>query len=1037
MLTVIVSISEIEAQISHYRRLLLTSPRSYPWRSLHLKELAALYDNRYVHSRQKEDLDMSILYSTEAIFVAPHSDRADQDTVQGFYLLGTGLMNRLQLSKQPSDAQHCTEVFRYLESLPLETYGVSSDEANLYLLFTLDFHVKLGIGNAAQNIGEMMDRCRNLLVPNIPRPLLRRAISALVRAHNVYSNYSPASEYLDTLIDRLREANRRLDSHEPLVTLELAAHLSRRFRGINSMDDYEEAMALFDKVIASQPNSDCLGPYMASALFFSAILAAERSRIYKNPGYLEEAIHRHREFLRIPSTNDSNHSTIIRGLKILTRERSSHFNITGKGLPPARFPDPQVTSFRNLVASLRARSAIGKTDWRSAPEERSKHLRALETVCRTTDIAEVADAIEYCQLLLASTPPSDMITYYPANALGEVLFHAFECTGNLEYLNKSITAFRNILGMPGARWARFNVIAGLHDALSARCNILGDEKAFEETMQLYSTASNDTYANVPDRLGFSYLWAENARRHGHHSTPTAYETSLSLMEDLLLFAPTLETQHLHLMSRRYVYEEFPGNIASYEISRGRLPHAIEALERGRALIWSQLRGFRTPMDQLAFAPHLAEEFTAVSRELETLTTSVSPDIIMNDSGEHEDGERMDKFGRFVVQHHELSARRKDLVSKIQTMPGLEGFLKTPSFGTLRSAAACGPVIIVNHSEWRCDILIVLHDADPSLITTSDDFYGRAIELRNQLVRTRSNKLIPLESRQYQRTLQFVLKSLYELVGRSVIEELRRLKIPEQSRVWWCPTSVFCSLPLHAMGPIVSDDGIMRYFSDLYIPSYTPTLLALIESQNPGKSSLDSEKPSVLLVANPDEVMEKAIPEIQHVQRLGTKVTTLMRKRATPSAVVESLQNHRFAHFICHGILEKEKPFNASFKLSNGVHLTLLEIVRSRLPDAEFAFLSACHTAELTEGSIADEGLHLAAAVQYCGFRSVVGTMWAMADQDGGDLAKQFYDSMFSSDESGVSYHERSARALRDAVRTIRKEKRLPLEQWVNFVHYGA
>ncbi|KAH9007867.1 hypothetical protein EDB84DRAFT_1247689, partial [Lactarius hengduanensis] len=63
-------------------------------------------------------------------------------------------------------------------------------------------------------------------------------------------------------------------------------------------------------------------------------------------------------------------------------------------------------------------------------------------------------------------------------------------------------------------------------------------------------------------------------------------------------------------------------------------------------------------------------------------------------------------------------------------------------------------------------------------------------------------------------------------------------------------------------------------------------------------------------------------------------------------------------------------------------LTLLDIVRSDLPTAEFAFLSACHTAEVTEGSVVDEGLHLAAAVQCCGFRSVVGTMWAMVNEDG-------------------------------------------------------
>jgi hypothetical protein len=186
-----------------------------------------------------------------------------------------------------------------------------------------------------------------------------------------------------------------------------------------------------------------------------------------------------------------------------------------------------------------------------------------------------------------------------------------------------------------------------------------------------------------------------------------------------------------------------------------------------------------------------------------------------------------------------------------------------------------------------------------------------------------------------------------------------------------------------MGPIPSNDGVPRYFSDLYIPSYTPTLSALVEARK--HSKMPSEKPSVLLVANPDGAMKHAWPEIWFIQRLDTKVTALLGKMTKPSVVLEGLRDHRFAHFVCHGNLVAEKPFDASFKLHEGNRLTLHDIVRSRLPTAEFAFLSACHTAELTEGSIADEGLHLTAAVQYCGFRSVVGTMWAMADKDGGDV----------------------------------------------------
>ena len=396
---------------------------------------------------------------------------------------------------------------------------------------------------------------------------------------------------------------------------------------------------------------------------------------------------------------------------------------------------------------------------------------------------------------------------------------------------------------------------------------------------------------------------------------------------------------------------------------------------------------------------------------------------------------MDWFGRVVVKQRKLLDERNSLITQIRSLPGFENFLMAPSFDTLRSAAACGPVIIINHSMWRSDIVILLHDLSPCVITTTDDFYDSAIELRDRLVNTRRQHC--LESRQYQHALRYVLQGLYELVGRPVIAELCRLKIPKQSRVWWCPTSVFCSLPLHAMGPIPSDDGRTRYFLDLYIPSYTPTLSALIESRKFSRQS--AEEPSLLLVAQPDGSLANAWPEIWHVQRLGTKVTSLISKRATPSAVVEGLRDHQFAHFVCHGTLESGKPFDASFQLYGGQRLTLLDIVRSRLATAEFAFLSACHTAEVTEGSVADEALHLTAAVQYCGFRSVVGTMWAMADMDGHGLVEDFYMSTFSKEGSGASvpFYERTARALRDAVKKLRRKEGVTLERWVNFVHYGA
>ena len=481
------------------------------------------------------------------------------------------------------------------------------------------------------------------------------------------------------------------------------------------------------------------------------------------------------------------------------------------------------------------------------------------------------------------------------------------------------------------------------------------------------------------------------------------------------------------------------DFASYQIETGSVKQALETLERGRALLWSELRGLRTSTDQLRTAnPVFADELADINRRLESVTMSVAQcesEEIQGDGGTGTGRrEGMDSIGRLVTTQRRLLQERNTLISRIQSFPGLENFLKPPSFDAIYSATAHGPIIILNQSQFSSHIILLLRDSPPSVISTPSNFHDRANWLKDDLLRVRKEK--GLDSNDYGLTLASLLANLYELVGKPVIEKLRELEVPEKSRVWWCPTNAFCYLPLHAMGPIPSDDdGKERYFMDLYITSYTPTLSALIESRRPRSST--SDEPSLLLVAQPD-TLPGAWGEIAVIQATKTPVTALISDMATPKTVVERLRDHKFAHFVCHGLLETGKPFDASFEL-HGDNLTLLEIVRSQLPTAEFAFLSACHTAELTEDSIADQGLHLAAAMQYCGFRSVVGTMWAMADTDGEDLSKHFYNAIFSdkAELNGVLHFERSARALQLAVKKLRRTRGITIERWVNFVHYGA
>ncbi len=55
----------------------------------------------------------------------------------------------------------------------------------------------------------------------------------------------------------------------------------------------------------------------------------------------------------------------------------------------------------------------------------------------------------------------------------------------------------------------------------------------------------------------------------------------------------------------------------------------------------------------------------------------------------------------------------------------------------------------------------------------------------------------------------------------------------------------------------------------------------------------------------------------------------------------------------------------------------------------------------------------------------------MVDIDGQDLARHFYRSVFS-DEAQGGHYERTAEALREAVKNLRRKGGTTLERWVNF-----
>ncbi len=1019
---------------------------------------------RYDISQQKEDLDKSILHYTEAIFLPPVSQTGlSLSIVQILFHLALALLKRSKKFKHPEDVKSSIKYLRYLRGLPLDSFDVHRNVVTT-LIRALAIQVKSEAGNGTRNIEEMVVLSRELLTSNLSAGFPVAAFISLnvaIKAEFIRGRV----QSLDQVIECLRDAVKMCPPGSHLVLFTMADAFGTRFMATHSNDDYEEATALLERILDPNQPGECPDSIQDLALLLATMLAFVRSVVFENPEYSEVTISRLRTFLSSSSIDEGLRLRLTEGLAIQARERFSQYSLaesleeansytsqlvdlsSSQSLEKSKGIFPVSGAVRKLYSMTRMAEEIYHLEelLSITPPGTERHKDCLSHLAdwyetkfyRTNDISDVEESIKYSRLSLGATNSDDHWRINPLSSLRNILLLAFEKTSKISYLDESITLGYDILELKSVQFIHPHAVQKLVPSLLTREQLLGRREDRHEAIRLMSMVIDNQYVREPDRFRLSCQWAFVARSISHPTTLTAYKSAMSLMEKSLSFAPTVSIQHARLVAMGKNCQNMPLDYASYHINLGRFEEAIETLEQGRALLWSEMRGLRTPIAQLIEEdPPLAKRFAEINQELEALTISITP----SGRPEMEDGvaqgkDWTDPFGRLVVKRRKLVEERDALVSQIQGRPGLEGFLKTPSFTTLRSAASRGPVILINHCKWRSDILILFHNSLPCSIPTTGDFYDRANKLRDELVEARKHGL---DSDKYQDALCSVLKGLYELVGKPVIKRLRVLGVPEQSRIWWCPTSVFCSLPLHAMGPIPSSDTRERYFSDLYIPSYTPSLSALIESRKASPQML--ERPSLLLVAQPDDSLPGVNGEIKVIQRAlkgRVTVTDLVSSEATPSSVVEGLRGSHFAHFACHGVLETGKPFEASFKLHGGSHLTLLDIVRSQLPDAEFAFLSCCHTAEITEESIADEALHLTAAMQYCGFRSVVGTRWAMADMDGQDLAESFYKSLFSNQEAGVPYYERSAPALRDATLKLRRKRGITLERWVNFVHYGA
>ncbi|GDY32061.1 CHAT domain-containing protein [Gandjariella thermophila] len=448
--------------------------------------------------------------------------------------------------------------------------------------------------------------------------------------------------------------------------------------------------------------------------------------------------------------------------------------------------------------------------------------------------------------------------------------------------------------------------------------------------------------------------------------------------------------------------------------------ALEHLEDARATMLSHALNTRRELDNLYRAdPELAERFAALREEIHAgMNPGMEP--------------RPDGVARFRALLDEWA----ELVERVKALPGFDRFLMPVTLGLadLAPAAAEGPVVTVNLDTRRCDAL-VLHDGRvrvvrlPGLRVADAAAQADAFQAAIAVLSRRSTVDGPLVVGAARRTVVDTLGWLWDVLAEPV---LAALDIAEHDpgrpwpRLWWSPSGPLTFLPVHAAGrPGTPGASVL----DRVVPSYTPTLRALLHSRSrrtrPGRSTL--------AVAIPQTPGRAPLPATVREATAFAAGGRLVGAAATRAAVRAALPGAAVVHFACHAESDPADA-SASHLLLHDGPLTVTEVSQLRLDAAELAYLSACATAR-GSAVLADEAIHVASAFQLAGYAQAVATLWEVGDEVAARVAAEFHRELAATLDDPD--RPAGARALHAVTRRMRDEWPDAPWRWAAYVHAGA
>ncbi|KAG2151664.1 CHAT domain-containing protein [Suillus bovinus] len=791
----------------------------------------------------------------------------------------------------------------------------------------------------------------------------------------------------------------------------LATQLSSRFEHRGEEDDLDEAIALDREALALLPVDHTSRP---SSLNNLANRLSTRFDHRGNDQYMDEAIALHREALALLPVG---HTDRPSSLNNLANQLSSRFD--------QRRNDEDLDEAIALRKEVLAFSPVGHTE-RSISLQNFATQLSVRFDHRGND-EDLDQAIALHREALALRPVGHTGRPLSLINLANQLSTRFEHHHKREDLEESRENLCSALALLTQHDPRQSVVhasiarvylifnhSGLHSIGTGEYT-----DNLETVMHHLKAAANVVSAGVLPRLRASLRWVRRADQHRHGSQLEAYTTSMQLLDAYMSTTASVSSRH-------DIMKDFPSTLAvdaaSCALRSGDVCRAVELLEQGRTIIWTQMTRLRTSLDNLQTHGDHAVALMKRFRDLSSLLDKPPENYL--EATPRVDVEAEESRYRRLVEDWDRA------VEDIRKIEGFSRFLLPPLFSDLQDAARDGPIIVLIASESSCHAIIIPHKRSPTNIQLPTDLQ----KLTKLVLALREAVKKEAGPKGNQTALIKALRELWEMVVCPVVENLDGFA-RRGSRIWWCPTSLLNFLPLHAAGEYRAKG---KSLSQQYISSYTPSLTALIKARKSHDRS-----PSVPFVAIGQDfpagasfILDAVEPELELVQRLVSHPSTISFSKitsvdATKSRALCALRDNTWIHLACHGTQRFDEPFKSAF-LMRDQPLSLLDITQMDLSRHEFAFLSACETA-VGAFSTPDEVIHLAAGLQFAGVKSVVGTLWNVNDNTVHRLVEAFYKN-FCGD--GTINSKRAARALHRAVQSLACDTDMPLDQRIVFVHIG-